>query len=106
MFHTKFPAKAFDAQGQHTGPGPWLDLLREANGVHHGFFGEPESVDAWWAGGSVEVYAHVACDSREDAQWLATAMVEEHGLPKAAVKVRSLRDRQATESFAAKPEDR
>jgi hypothetical protein len=49
---------------------------------------------------------HVACDSREDAQWLATAMVEEHGLPKAAVKVRSLRDRQATEPSAAKPEDR
>jgi hypothetical protein len=58
MFSTKFPAKAFDAQGQHTGPGPWLDLLREANGVHHDFFGEPESVGEWWAGGSVEVYPH------------------------------------------------
>ncbi|MGI5185471.1 hypothetical protein ACQEVZ_55435 [Dactylosporangium sp. CA-152071] len=49
---------------------------------------------------------HVACDSREDAQWLATAMVEEHGLPKAAVKARSLQDRQAPAPSAAKPEDR
>jgi len=33
-------------------------LGRVANGVHHGFVGEPESVNAWWAGGSVEIYAH------------------------------------------------
>jgi hypothetical protein len=58
MFSTKFPAKAFDAQGQHTGPGLWLDLIREAGAAHPGFFGAPESVGPWWAGGSVEEYAH------------------------------------------------
>ena len=30
----------------------------------------------------------VACDSREDADWLASTMVAEHGLPKTAVRVK------------------
>lgn len=30
----------------------------------------------------------VACDSREDADWLASAMVAEHGLPRTAVRVK------------------
>jgi hypothetical protein len=33
---------------------------------------------------------HVACDSREHATWLATSMVDQHGLPKSAVKARAL----------------
>ncbi len=33
---------------------------------------------------------HVACDSRDEATWLAATMVE-HGLPRSAVKVRLLR---------------
>ena len=37
---------------------------------------------------------HVACDSLADAQWLATSMVEQHGLPKSAVKARALPHRQ------------
>lgn len=57
-FRTKFPAKAFDSDGQHTGPGPWLDLIGEACLVHPGFFDEPDSVGPWWAGGSVEEYPH------------------------------------------------
>ena len=35
---------------------------------------------------------HVACDSRDDAVWLAATMVDEHGLPKSAVKVRVMRE--------------
>lgn len=31
----------------------------------------------------------VACDSREDADWLAGSMVETHGLPKSAVRVKT-----------------
>lgn len=76
MFSTKFPAKTFDAQGQHTGPGPWLDLLREANGVHHRFFGEPESANAWWAGGSVEVYAHARVIHHTDESVSVVALDE------------------------------
>lgn len=41
-FSAKFPAKAFDAAGNHTGPGPWLNLVWAANGVEPGTFGEPE----------------------------------------------------------------
>jgi hypothetical protein len=37
---------------------------------------------------------HVACDSREHAESLAKAMVDEHGLPKSAVKARALADRK------------
>jgi hypothetical protein len=39
---------------------------------------------------------HVACDSREHAQWLATSVVDEHGLPKSAVKARGLPRRDDT----------
>jgi hypothetical protein len=38
---------------------------------------------------------HVACDRKDDAEWLARSMVEQHGLPKSAVKVRPLRDGRA-----------
>lgn len=94
MFHTKFPAKAFDAQGQHTGPGPWLDLLREANGVHHGFFGAPESVDAWWAGGSVEVYAHARVIHHPDDS-VSVVALDELGDRVLTVADTMLRARQA-----------
>jgi hypothetical protein len=57
-FSTKFPAKTFDSHGQHTGPGPWLDLIGEANRLHPDLFDEPVSVGPWWAGGSVEQYPH------------------------------------------------
>ena len=57
-FRTKFPAKTFDSQGTHTGPGPWLDLIGEACLIHPGFFDEPNSTGPWWAGGSVEEYTH------------------------------------------------
>ena len=57
-FRTKFPAKTFDSQGTHTGPGPWLDLIGEACLIHPGFFDEPNSTGPWWAGGSVEEYPH------------------------------------------------
>jgi hypothetical protein len=33
---------------------------------------------------------HVACDNELDAGWLAWEMVEEHGIPKRAVKVKRL----------------
>jgi hypothetical protein len=33
---------------------------------------------------------HVACDSRDHAVWLATSMVDQHGLPKSAVRARAL----------------
>jgi hypothetical protein len=35
---------------------------------------------------------HVACDSKEDAQWLAEHMVSHGGIPKAAVEVKQLKD--------------
>lgn len=31
---------------------------------------------------------HVACDDKDHADWLAAAMVAEHGLPKSSVRVR------------------
>jgi hypothetical protein len=33
---------------------------------------------------------HVACDSKDDAELLALMMIEEHGLPKCAVKAKRL----------------
>ncbi len=35
---------------------------------------------------------HVACDSNDDAEWLARSMVEQHGPAEVGVKVRVLRD--------------
>lgn len=32
--------------------------------------------------------AEVACDSRDDADWLAQSMVQDHGMPKSAVRVK------------------
>jgi hypothetical protein len=43
---------------------------------------------------------HVACDSPEDAQWLATFMITEHGLPRSAVKARALPNRGRIERSA------
>ncbi|WP_328344915.1 hypothetical protein [Micromonospora sp. NBC_00421] len=31
----------------------------------------------------------VVCDSRADAEWLAASMVQDHGLPKTAVRVKT-----------------
>jgi hypothetical protein len=53
----KFPGKAYDSRGEHTGPGPWLNLIWAANDVSTGFFGQPDFTGDWWAGGYVEEYA-------------------------------------------------
>lgn len=33
---------------------------------------------------------HVACDDEDEARWLATSMVADHGLPKSAVKPKKI----------------
>jgi len=33
-FKETYPAAAFNADGKHVGPGPWLDVIRKANGIH------------------------------------------------------------------------
>jgi hypothetical protein len=51
----RFPAKSFDAHGNHTGPGPWLTLIHKANGIEK-LFGAPDSTGPWPGGGYVEEY--------------------------------------------------
>lgn len=44
-------------------------------------------IPSWVPGGGL---ALVACDSREDANWLAGHMVDFGGLPKTAIKVKAV----------------
>lgn len=62
----RYPAKAYDADGNHTGPGPWLGVIHAANRIDPDLFGEPESTGPWWAGGYVEEYAHARVLHRDD----------------------------------------
>jgi hypothetical protein len=59
--HFRAPAKAFDAQGRHTGPGEWLTFIHAMNRAAKEanlpmLFGTPDSTGDWWAGGYVEEY--------------------------------------------------
>lgn len=61
-FKETYPGAAFDADGKHRGPGPWLDVIRKANGlaedeegIEGGIFGAPTYADDD-AYGAVEVY--------------------------------------------------
>ncbi len=54
-------------------------------------FGQPESRFMTVAATLAGEIVRVACDNREEAQWLADHMVSFGGLPKAAVKVRGPR---------------
>lgn len=77
-FHFRSEAKRYNAQGVHTGPGEWLDLIREANGVEAKFFDAPESSGPWWAGGSVEEYADARVIHREDGS-VSVVATSDHG---------------------------
>jgi hypothetical protein len=71
MAHFRSAAKAFDAQGNHTGPGEWLTLIHEVNRIaaeegRERIFGAPESTGDWWAGGYVEEYPDARVLHRED----------------------------------------
>jgi hypothetical protein len=66
MTQVRTPAKSYDADGNHVGPGPWLDVVRAANGIAPGMFGSPYFVGPWWAGGSVEEYAEARVIHRDD----------------------------------------
>lgn len=70
----RHPARTFDADGRHTGPGPWLAVIHQANrivkelGDTDGMFGAPDFMGPWWAGGYVEEYptARVIFDAPRD----------------------------------------
>jgi hypothetical protein len=64
--HIRTAAKRFDGQGRHAGPGPWLDLIHEANRIAPGMFGEPASSGPWWAGGFAEEYPDARVIFRRD----------------------------------------
>jgi hypothetical protein len=69
--HFRSPGKAYDAQGNHTGPGQWLTVIRTANGIakdqgQEPLFDSPESTGDWWAGGYVEEYPDARVLHRED----------------------------------------
>jgi hypothetical protein len=102
-FSTKFAAKTFDAQGQHIGPGPWLDLIGEANRLHPGFFGEPTSVGPWWTGGSVEQYAHARVIHHLDES-VSIVALDETGDSVLARADTALRARTDPDSPAADPD--
>jgi hypothetical protein len=66
MIHIRTAAKAFDAAGEHIGPGEWLHVVWEANRVRADTFGTPDSTGPWWAGGGVEEYAVARIIHRDD----------------------------------------
>ena len=66
MIHVRTPAKAYDGTGKHTGPGPWLSVIREACRLAPGMFGAPDSLGPWWAGGHVEEYEDARVIHRPD----------------------------------------
>lgn len=58
-FKETYPGAKFNADGKHVGPGPWLDVIRKANGIHadehggDGPFGAPRYENDDY---SVEIY--------------------------------------------------
>lgn len=57
----RYPAKAYDANGRHIGPGLWLTVIHEANRLRKAaglepMFDNPTSTGDWWAGGWAEEY--------------------------------------------------
>ncbi len=78
-YSSKHPAKAYDAKGRHVGPGPWLDLIRAANGVEPGFFGEPIELGLWWAGGSFEEYEHARVIHHSPSEAVSVVAKTDHG---------------------------
>jgi predicted DNA-binding protein len=79
--HFRSPAKTFNSQGEHTGPGEWLTIIRTVNGIAKDegipgpklysdgtapIFGSPESDGDWWAGGYVEEYPDARVIHRTD----------------------------------------
>jgi len=64
-YHFRSNAKRY-VDGVHVGPGEWLDVIHEANRLAPDTFGAPTSVDAWWAGGTVEEYTDARVLHRED----------------------------------------
>lgn len=53
-----FDAKAFDAAGNHTGPGPWLAVIHAVNGMVPGTFGEPTTEAVDLIGGGTRYVEH------------------------------------------------
>lgn len=66
MTHVRTDGKAFNAAGEHTGPGEWLTVIHEVNRLAPGTFGAPDSLGPWWAGGSVEEYQDARVIHRPD----------------------------------------
>lgn len=76
--HYRYPAKAYDGAGNHTGPGRWLALVHEANRVEESFFDSPDSTGDWWAGGWVEEYPHARVLHRTDES-VSVIAKDDHG---------------------------
>lgn len=77
----RYPAKKY-VNGEHVGPGEWLDLIHEANRVcqlegNPPLFDVPESEGQWWAGGYVEEYPTTRVLHREDDSVSVIAKTEE-----------------------------
>lgn len=66
MTHIRTPSKAYNNAGRHIGPGPWLNVIHEANRIAPDTFGEPLSTGDWWAGGYVEEYEDARVLHRPD----------------------------------------
>jgi hypothetical protein len=63
--HVRTPGKAYDRQGNHTGPGQWLSVIHEANRIDPEMFGEPQchqGPEGW-----TEVYPNARVIHRSDA---------------------------------------
>lgn len=46
MKQFRYPAKRYDVDGRHTGPGPWLALIHATNALAPGSFGNPTEYTA------------------------------------------------------------
>ena len=79
MIHVRTPAKAYDSAGKHTGPGPWLNVIREACRLAPAMFGAPTSVGPWWAGGCVEEYEDARVIHRPDGLSVSIVSKTERG---------------------------
>lgn len=44
----------------------WLQVIHAANDIDPEFFGEPDEIKEWWAGGTAEEYEHARVLHRTD----------------------------------------
>lgn len=77
MVSRRYPAKSYDPDGAHIGPGPWLSVVHAINDLVPETFGAPTSTGKWWTGGWAEQYPTARIIHSEDGETVTIVALDE-----------------------------